>query len=219
MRHDLKAAPEARGGFTWIEVLIMTLILLFVLVGSASLMSGNMAQLKMNKTDEIARAAAIGELERLKAMGWAVIGAKPLYPPTSTFFCTDAAGVAIAGCVTGLETIAQETGASGRVYVQNYDVNNNGVIDANETTIRQVTVDVSVYGNVNILAQGPRPLLEWLDSPAYAMGADLGGNWGGGGCGYYAAPPVSPPPPGQGSGTLRSVWRLSTIVSQNGVTP
>lgn len=219
MRHDLKATQDARGGFTWIEVMIMSAILLFILVSSASLMTGGIASLRMNKVDEIARAAAIGEMERLKATGWVVIGAKPLYPPTSTAFCTDAAGVAIAGCVTGLESIVQETGATGRVYVQNYDVNNNSVIDANETTIRKVTVDVSVYGTINVLAQAPRPLLEWLDPPAYAMGSDFGGSWGGG-CGYsggYTPPP--PPPPGQGSGTPRSVWRISTIVSQNGATP
>ena len=199
----------------------MSLILFIVMLGTASLMTGGIVALRMNNLDDIARAAAIGELERLKAAGWAVVGAKPLYPPTSTAFCTDAAGGAIPGCVTGLESIAQQTGATGRVYVQNYDANNNGVIDANETTIRRVTVDVSVFGIMNILAQAPQPLLEWLDPPAYAMGSDFQINidWGSGCSTYNPSNPPPPPPPGQGSGTTRSVWRVSTIVSQNGVTP
>lgn len=180
MRDGLKPTRDARRGFAWIEVLIMSTILLFVLVGSASVMTDGMASLRLNKTEVIARAAAIGEMERLKAAGWAVIGAKPLYPTASTAFCTNAAGGAIVGCVTGLETIVQETGATGQVYVQNYDANNNGAINLpGEALIRLVTVDVSVFGNINVLAQGGQP----------------------------------------GSGTLRSVWRISSIVSQNGVTP
>lgn len=176
MRDGLKPTRDARRGFAWIEVLIMSTILLFVLVSSASLMTGGMASLRQNQLDEIARAAAIGEMERLKAAGWGVIGSKLLYPPTSTAFCTDQFGVAVGGCITGLGAI---TGATGQVYVQNYDANNSGLIEAGETTVRLVTVDVSVFGNINVLAQGGLP----------------------------------------GSGTLRSVWRISSIVSSNGVTP
>ena len=183
----------ATGGFTWIEVAGSIAVLTIVIVATTSLIANGMMAMRMNSLENIARASTIRELERLKSLPWSTIAAIPLYPPTAKNFCTDQNGVAIGGCQTGLEQIP---GAVGRVYVSNFVVNG-----AAQPNVKQVTVAVSVYGTSNVLANLFQP---FFDSVAYAGG----GSSGGGG----------PPSGGGGNvGSLRSVWRLTTLISANGL--
>ncbi len=93
----------------------------------------------------------------------------------------------------GLESLPNGVG---KTYVQYYDLNGDGVANATDLA-RQITVSVSVYGNFNVLTE----LFDsFFETTAYASG--------GGGSG-------TPP----NIGTLRSIWRLTTVITANGLNP
>ena len=187
----------SRSGFTLVEVLSSILLLVISIAASTSLLSNGMMALRGNGQDTIARAAAVRELERLRGLPWDDGDADPnnniLDLPMPSYSFTD-----------GLLNFAGNNplpDAVGRVYVDNIDFNGDATVDA-----KQVTIDVSVYGAANPLTAGLFDSL--FESTAYASG---GG--GGGGGGGEPPPPGDPPPPGPPVGSLRSVWRLTTILS------
>lgn len=177
-------------------------MLTIVIVSTSSLISNGMIGTRMGSWDNIARNAAIAEMERIKARPWSDIVLMPIYPSTgiSRNFCTAPNGAALpandpdtfsvapiynspaplAVCTTGLLP-----GMLGRVYVERYDANGDGAFDSG---IRKITTSVSVYQISNPLANLLQPL---FDTTAYAQG-------------------------GGGGGSARSVWRITTLVSQNG---
>ncbi len=175
------------GGFTLVEIVIAILVVAIALNFSSAIISYGMVGLRMNGNDNVVEAAATREMERLKALPWSAIAAIALYPGFSKDCCTDAAGTTIAGCTTGLEALPD---ARGRVYVQQDDFDGDAIPDDD---IRRITVTVSVYGTTNVLAALIRPFIEWADPSASAAGA------------------------AGGESSLRSVWRLTTLIAKNGL--
>lgn len=161
-------STRARSGLTLIETLATVSLLTVVVLTCSSLITNDLANTRMTRWDNLARAAALAEIERLKALPWSQIAALPPYAPLTQPDGDPANGIPANGIADGLEGIP---GAAGGVYVADYDIDGDGTLDAN---VKQITVSVSVYGNQNIL-------------------------------GGLGTPPV---------GSLRSVWRVSTVVSQ-----
>ena len=184
------ARMTSRGGFTLVEILVVILVLAIALNCTSSIIAYGMVGLRGNGEDSIVQAAATQEMERLKSRPWSEIASIALYPGFAKDFCTDAGGNAIAGCISGLGGLPN---ARGRVYVQTVDLNGDAIPDAG---IRLVTVSVSLYGDTNVLARLVQPLLEWVEPSAYAAGTA-----------------------GGGGSSLRSVWRLTTLIAQNGLSP
>ena len=119
-------------GFSWIEVGVFMPLLLIVVVAVSSLATNGITWMRMNALDNMARAAAILELEQLRTLKWG--GADGI------------TGMAPATNVTAnLPVVLQNLGATGTVTMSPYDVNGDGVLDAQDTA-RQVTVTVSGYG-------------------------------------------------------------------------
>jgi len=197
---DIHLTARSNAGFTLVEVLVSIVMLMGVIIATSSLISNGMIGTRMGVWDNAARTAATAEMERLKARPWSEIAAMPLYPSFAKNFCTAPDGTALPGTDPDTWTLADpinspcnagllpNTQMQGRVYVQLYDANGDGVPD---NTIRKITTSVSVYSTSNPLANLLQPL---FDTVAFA-----GGGGGGGG------------------GSVRSIWRMTTLVSQDGL--
>lgn len=166
------------SGLTLIETLATVGLLTVVVLTCSSLITDGLVSTRMTRWDNLARAAALAEIERLKALPFdgapgndiaTLLADAPLTQPDGD----PANGIPANGIADNLEDIP---GAAGRVYVENYnyDLDGSGPYTPTIGTVKQITVSVSVYGNQNILGS-PGP------------------------------PPV---------GSLRSVWRISTVVSK-----
>lgn len=176
-------ARRIAAGFTLIEVLASTLTLMLVIIATSSLISNGMLGTRMGNWDNVARASAMREMERLKALRWADLSALPVNAPitepdTNFNGIWDLVEPALVGTIPNM---------AGRRYVANYDADGNGAPDP---TIKLITVSVSVYGNSNPLVNLLQP---FVDTVAYAQGG------------------------GGGGGSARSVWRITMLVSQKGL--
>ncbi len=169
-------APTARsaraiGGFTLIEMLVTVGLLTIVVLTCSSLLTNGLVSTRQTRWDNLARTAALAEIERLKTLPWATIATLQAYDFLIQPDGDPANGIPGNGIADNLEGIP---GAAGAVYVDNYDMDGDAVMD---NDVRQITVSVSVYGDQNILKS-----------------RDLSPN----------------------TGSLRSIWRVTTLVSQNG---
>lgn len=177
------ARPSGSAGYTLVEVLGSVAVIVMVVLASSSLLTNGIKAMRMAGDDGKARAAAIGEFERRRAMPWATlegtIGTQvgnSVKIPMDTF-------------TSGLQNLS---GATGMTYLTNVDWNGDAIPDA-----VQITVAVSVYGASNVLAEDWLAPLRW-ESTAYAGGG------GGGGGGAYVPPNTGSP--------LRSIWRVGGFI-------
>lgn len=189
---DRTARPATAAGYTLIEVLASVAVIVMVVLSSSSLLTNGIKAMRMAGDDGKARAAAIGEYERWRAMSWDTLEG------TVGVAVGNSVKIGINTFTSGLENIP---GATGMVYLANVDWSGDNLPDA-----VQITVSVSVYGTSNVLAWDWLAPLRW-DSTAYASGG------GGGGGGDYGGGGIGPPP---NTGTLRSIWRVSGFIPNAG---
>lgn len=170
MRAPTARSARAAGGFTLLESLAAVGLLTITVLTCSSLITQGVASVRQTRWDNLARAAAQAEIERLKALPWSAIAALPADAPLTQ------PDLNANGIMDGLEDIP---GAAGRVYVENYnyDLDGSGPYTP-DGTVKQITVSVSVYGAQNVLKS-------------------LGD-------------------PSPNTGSARSIWRMATVVSQNG---
>ncbi len=178
-RAHMTRSARAHGGLTLIETLATVGLLTVVVLTCSSLITDGLVSTRMTRWDNLARAAALAEIERLKALPFDGAPGNDIVSLPADALLTQpdgdpANGIPANGIADNLEDIP---GAVGRVYVANYNYDLDGsgpYTPATSGTVKQITVSVSVYGSQNILGS-PGP------------------------------PPV---------GSLRSVWRISTVVSK-----
>ena len=130
------------GGFTLVEVLVSVITLTLVLLTTSSLITNGMSATKMSIWDNVARAAAMGEMERLKALPWAQLSALPAstsitLPDTNSNGIWDPADPAL----NGIPNMA------GTSYIASYDADGDGAADA---TVKKITISIPVYGGASL---------------------------------------------------------------------
>lgn len=153
-----------------------------VIIATSSLISNGMVGTRMGNWDNVARASAMREMERLKTLRWADLSALPANAPIT------APDVNLNGIWDLAEpALGGIPNMAGRRYIANYDADGDGAADP---TIKLITASVSVYGNSNPLVNLLQP---FFDTVAYAQGG------------------------GGGGGSARSVWRITMLVSQKGL--
>lgn len=146
-RASMARSARAIGGFTLIETLVTVGLLTIVVLTCSSLLTDGLVSTRQTRWDNLARTAALAEIERLKTLPWATIAALPPDAPLTEPDGDPANGIAANGIADNLEDLP---GAAGRVYVENYDMDGPGP-GVPDGTVKQITVSVSVYGAQNIL--------------------------------------------------------------------